>query len=230
MSFSSIRRNNTRPNRRLVPPPPIRRNIPQPQMSRPIQPVRPPTGMPQQISAPTGLPNINKPPLGLPNQMQQPTGLPPTQMQLPTPSVTQPVEQSQSMFAPPVEQTQPAINPVFQPPQTAGPVSPAPEMPMMQQPAPQPEMPSIQPPNVYGNLTPGQALGGEFTMQQPAQQNQRDPQYNGMPDEMYASMIKDKQMNNGQGPIDNMVRPWQQWEYNQSQQTTGPIAPTSTSY
>jgi hypothetical protein len=43
-------------------------------------------------------------------------------------------------------------------------------------------------------------------------------------------MIKDKQMNNGQGPIDNMVRPWQQWEYNQSQQTTGPIAPTSTSY
>jgi hypothetical protein len=115
---------------------------------------------------------------------------------MPTPPVAQPVEQSQSMFAPPVEQTQPAINPVFQPPQTAGPVAPQPEMPMMQQPAPQPEMPSIQPP----------------------QQNQRDPQYIGMPDEMYASMIKDKQMNNGQGPIDNMVRPWQQWEYNQSQQ------------
>lgn len=155
MSFFTSRNNmrSAQPNRRLVPPPPMRRPIPRPQMSRPIQPVRPPTGLPQQISAPTGMPNINQPPLGLPNINEQPTGLPPTQTQLPTPPAV-PVEQSNSMFAPPQQAMpieQPAIAPVFQPP------------PQMAQPAPQPEMPSIQPPNIYGNLTPGEALGGEFT-------------------------------------------------------------------
>lgn len=183
MGFFTSRNNmrSAQPNRRLVPPPPMRRPIPRPQMSRPIQPVRPPTGLPQQISAPTGMPNVNQPPLGLPNINEQPTGLPPTQTQLPTPPAV-PVEQSNSMFAPPQQAMpiqQPAIAPVFQPPpqmappQMAQPFDPNSVVaeggpyippPQMAQPAPQPEMPSIQPPNIYGNLTPGEALGGEFTM------------------------------------------------------------------
>lgn len=205
MSFFTSRNNmrSAQPNRRLVPPPPMRRPMPKPQMSRPIQPVRPPTGLPQQISAPTGMPNVNQPPLGMPNQMlppiglpninqppiglpninEQPTGLPPTQTQLPTPPAV-PVEQSNSMFAPPQQAMpieQPAIAPVFQPPPQMAPpqnvqtIDPslAERMPdpifqpppQMAQPTPQPEMPSIQPPpNIYGGLTPGEALGGEFTM------------------------------------------------------------------
>ena len=263
MGFSTTNRNTIRPiqpKRRLVPPPPIRRNIPQPQMSRPLQLFKSPTGLPQQISAPTGMPNVNQPPLGLPNIMQQPTGLPPTQTQMPTPPAV-PVEQSSSLFAPPIQQPtidpvfqqpqmqqptidpvfqqpqqiqQPAIDPVFQQPQQIQQptIDPVFQQPQMQQPvAPQQMQEQIQPmtkPDIYGGLTPGQALGGEYTMQQPAQQNQRDPQYIGMPDEMYASMIKDMQMNNGYGPMDMMVRPWQQWS--SDQQTTGPIAPSSTSY
>jgi len=241
---------SAQPNRRLVPPPPMRRPMPKPQMSRPIQPVRPPTGLPQQISAPTGLPNINQPPLGLPNQMQQPTGLPnimqpplglpninqqptglpPTQTQLPTPPVTMPVEQSPSLFAPPVQQPiqqQPAIAPVFQ--QTQQPVAPQQTQPM-QQPNPFANEPGRDSNGMlipgYGEPPPGTFLSQPVDkpmMQQPAQQNQRDPQYIGMPDEMYASMIKDKQMNNGQGPMDMMVRPWMQW--NSQQQVAGPIAP-----
>ena len=86
MSFSTTNRNNTRSvqqNRRLVPPPRMNRPIPRPQMSRPIQPVRPPTGLPNQI----------QPPAGLPNQIQQPTGLPPTQTQM--------MNQQNSFFATP---------------------------------------------------------------------------------------------------------------------------------
>jgi hypothetical protein len=114
--------------------------------------------MPQQISAPTGMPNQMLPPLGLPNEMQQPTGMPPTQMQMPTPPAVPPVEQSPSLFAPPQQAMpiqQPAIAPVFQPPpqdvQTVDPNlaqiygGPARE-------------------NPYGNQTPGEALGGAFTM------------------------------------------------------------------
>ena len=190
MSFFTSRNNmrSAQPNRRLVPPPPMRRPMPKPQMSRPIQPVRPPTGLPQQISAPTGLPNINQPPLGLPNINEQPTGLPPTQTQLPTPVVTQPMEQSSSLFAPPPQIQQPAINPVFQ--QTQQPVAPQQTQPMQQpnpfanepgrddngmlipgygQPPPGTSLsqPVDKPGDIYGGLTPGQALGGEFTMQQP---------------------------------------------------------------
>lgn len=236
---------SAQPNRRLVPPPRMNRPIPKPQMSRSIQPIRPPTGLPQQMNAPTGLPNINQPPLGLPNEMQQPTGLPPTQTQMPTPPAVPPVEQSSSLFAPPPQTQQPAIDPVFQQPQQ--PVAPQ----QTQQPPPNAfanepgrdsngmlipgygepppgtslSQPVDKPGDIYGGLTPGQALGGEFTMQQPAQQNQRDPQYIGMPDEMYASMIKDMQMNNGYGPMDMMVRPWQQWSSDQ-QQVSGPISPS----
>ena len=96
MSFSTTNRNNTRSvqqNRRLVPPPRMNRPIPRPQMSRPIQPVRPPTGLPNQIQPPAGLPNQIQPPAGLPNQIQQPTGLPPTQTQM--------MNQQNSFFATP---------------------------------------------------------------------------------------------------------------------------------
>lgn len=252
MSFFTSRNNmrSAQPNRRLVPPPPMRRPMPKPQMSRPIQPVRPPTGLPQQISAPTGLPNINQPPLGLPNQMlppiglpninqppiglpninQQPTGLPPTQTQMPTPPAVPPVEQSNSMFAPPQQAMpiqQPAIAPVFQ--QTQQPVAPQQTQPM-QQPNPFANEPGRDSNGMlipgYGEPPPGTFLSQPVDkpmMQQPAQQNQRDPQYIGMPDEMYASMIKDKQMNNGQGPMDMMVRPWMQW--NSQQQVAGPVEP-----
>ena len=223
MGFFTSRSNmrSAQPNRRLVPPPRMNRPIPKPQMSRPIQPIRPPTGLPQQMNAPTGLPNVNQPPLGLPNEMQQPTGLPPTQTQMPTPPAVPPVEQSSSLFAPPPQMQQPAIDPVFQQPQQM--------QQQMQQPVAPEQMqeqaqPVDKPGDIYGGLTPGQALGGEFTMQQPAQQNQRDPQYIGMPDEMYASMIKDMQMNNGYGPMDMMVRPWMQW--NNQQQVSGPISPS----
>jgi hypothetical protein len=195
--------------------------------------LRPPTGLPQQPVAPTGLPNVMQPPAGLPNTMQQPTGLPPTQMQMPTPVVTQPVEQSNSLFAPPPQQ--PTIDPVFQQLQQ-------PQQPVAPQQTQQTEQ-TQQPPNQFANepgrdsngmLIPGygEPPPGTFLsqpvdkpmMQQPAQQNQRDPQYIGMPDEMYASMIKDKQMNNGQGPMDMMVRPWMQW--NNQQPVAGPIDPS----
>ena len=166
MGFFTSRSNmrSAQPNRRLVPPPRMNRPIPKPQMSRSIQPIRPPTGLPQQMNAPTGLPNVNQPPLGLPNEMQQPTGLPPTQTQMPTPPAVPPVEQSSSLFAPPPQMQQPAIDPVFQQPQQM--------QQQMQQPVAPEQMqeqaqPVDKPGDIYGGLTPGQALGGEFTMQQP---------------------------------------------------------------
>jgi len=171
----------------------ISRPIPRPQMSRPMQSgirLRPPTGLPQQPVAPTGLPNVMQPPAGLPNTMQQPTGLPPTQMQMPTPPVAQPVEQSSSLFAPPPQQ--PTIDPVFQQPQQPQqPVAPQQTQQTQQPPnqfanepgrdsngglipgygEPPPgtflSQPVDKPGDIYGGLTPGQALGGEFTMQQP---------------------------------------------------------------
>jgi hypothetical protein len=149
-------------------------------------------------------------------------------MQMPTPPAV-PVEQSNSMFAPPVEQTQPAINPVLQQPQQ--PVAPQQTQPMQQPPSPFANEPGRDSNGMlipgYGEPPPGTFLSQPVDkpmMQQPAQQNQRDPQYIGMPDEMYASMIKDMQMNNGQGPMDMMVRPWMQW--NSQQQVAGPISPS----
>ena len=186
MGFSTTNRNmrSSLPRQPLIKRPitqQISRPIPQPQMSRPMQPIRPPTG----------LPNINQPPLGLPNEMQQPTGMPPTQMQMPTPSVAQPVEQSQSMFAPPVQQTQPAINPVFQPPQ-------------------QIQQPVERPGDMYGGLTPGQALGGEFTMQQPDKNQYVDFQGN---------------------PVNPMSQiPMMTKEEYDAQQVAGPIAPNIIKY
>lgn len=190
MSFFTSRNNmrSAQPNRRLVPPPPMRRPIPRPQMSRPIQPVRPPTGLPNQIQQPTGLPNQIQPPLGLPNVNQQPTGLPPTQTQMPTPPAV-PVEQSNSMFAPPQQAMpiqQPAIAPVFQPPPQmaqpdkteyvdfdGNPANPFSQIPMMtrEQYNAQQAQP-VDSPNISGKLTPGQLLGGSSTSEKYRPQEQ----------------------------------------------------------
>jgi len=204
----------------------ISRPIPQPQMSRPMQSgirLRPPTGLPQQPVAPTGLPNVMQPPAGLPNTMQQPTGLPPTQMQMPTPVVTQPMEQSSSLFAPPPQQ--PTIDPVFQQPQQI--VAPQQTQQPPNQFANEPgrdsngmlipgygepppgtslSQPVDKPGDIYGGLTPGQALGGEFTMQQPDKTQYVD--FNGNPA-------------NPMSMIPMMTK-----EQYDAQQVSGPISPS----
>jgi len=116
----------------------------------------------------------------------------------------------------PFATTQPA--PVQQPvavptpiaPELSAPVAtPAPVAPVYEPPAP-----VQQPPNYYGGLTPGQALGGEFTVQPPA----RDPRFAGMPDDMYNNMMEFNQRVGPSGALTMDVKSWDEWMFNQRQQ------------
>jgi len=183
------------PPRRLVPPPQMRRPIPQPQMSRPIQQNNAPSGLPPVSAYQTPAPIQQTTPT-YQAPAQAPSGLPPmSSYQAPAPSGIPSASMFETQ-APMQQQTQqPTISPVFAQPQMQQPATPSYQAPM-QQPMQQPPSPFANEPgrdsngmlipdygtpppgtflsqpvdkpgDIYGGLTPGQALGGEFTMQQP---------------------------------------------------------------
>jgi hypothetical protein len=154
-----------------------------------------PTGLPNVNQINTGLPNIIQQPTGLPpTQMQMPTppAVPPVEqsnsMFAPPPQMQQPMQRIDPSLAQiqggpynPPQMQQPAPQPIA--PQQTQPMQQPPNqfanepgrdsngmlIPGYGEPPPGTflSQPVDKPGDIYGGLTPGQALGGEYTMQQP---------------------------------------------------------------